>query len=72
MFSSTQVYLRVENDSYKKVYDVDATITALEQPYFYEPIVINAGSQNIIDSSNNTKKLTFSFDMAVNQRNPRY
>ena len=72
MFSSTQVYLRVENDSYKKVYSVDATITALEQPYFYEPIVINAGSQNIIDSSNNTKKLTFSFDMAVNQRNPRY
>tara|TARA_R110000803_G_scaffold59599_2_gene118364 strand:- start:4075 stop:5493 length:1419 start_codon:yes stop_codon:yes gene_type:complete len=72
MFSSTQVYLRVENDSYKKIYDVDATITALEQPYFYEPIVINAGSQNIIDSSNNTKKLTFSFDMAVNQRNPRY
>lgn len=72
MFSSTQVYLRVKNDSYKKVYDVDATITSLEQPYFYEPIVINAGSQNIIDSSNNTKKLTFSFDMAVNQRNPRY
>lgn len=72
MFSSTQVYLRVKNDSYKKISNTDSTITALEQPYYYEPIVITAGSQNIINSTGNTQKLSFSFDMAVNQRNPRY
>jgi hypothetical protein len=72
MFSSTQVYLRVKNDSYLKVCDTGLTITALEQPYFYQPIVIKAGSQNIQKTDVNTQKLSFSFDMAVNQRNPRY
>ena len=72
MLSSTNVYLRVENTSALKVSDSDLSIDAIEQPYYFYPIVIKGGNTNIDLSQDNQASIKFSFEMAVNQRNPRY
>jgi len=72
MLSSTQVYLRVPNESYKKTIYDDSELAASKQPYFFMPIVIKGGNTNIELSQDNYASIKFSFEMAVNQRNPRY
>lgn len=72
MFSSTNVYLRVENNGHLSVVDTDLNLNALEQPIYYEPIILKGKTINIEKSNDNYASLKFTFEMAVNQRNPRY
>ena len=71
MFSSTQVYMRVKNDSYQSIADGDAAMVAAAMPYKFNPIVITGASNEILNTTNNLVKLKFSFETSVNQRNPR-
>ena len=72
MFSSTQVYLRVNNNSNNKVFSSSLNNAAAAQPYVFYPIVLEGGVNSISKTSDNYSKLNFSFNMAVNQSNPRY
>ena len=72
MFSSTQVYLRVDNNSNNKVFSSSLNNAAAAQPYVFYPIVLEGGVNSISKTSDNYSKLNFSFNMAVNQSNPRY
>ena len=71
MFSSTEVYLRVKNDSHLLIDDATSIANAVAVPYNFVPIVISGGSTPILNTEDNLLKLKFSFDMSVNQRNPR-
>ena len=72
LFQSTQVYMRVDNDSHEKVYNANFTTNAERQPYFYKGIQIENGSSQIIKSINNLYKFKFNFTLAIPQRTPRY
>ena len=72
LFQSTQVYMRVVNDSHEKVYNTNYNTNAERQPYFYKGIQIENGSSQIIKSIKNTYKFKFNFTLAIPQRTPRY
>jgi len=71
MFNSTDVYLRVDNDTSKKV-DVPSIATQNEeQPHYFIPIRIIPGTFETTRTTNGFVKLKFSFQKSINQRNPR-
>ena len=72
MFSSTQVYLREANDSSFKMWDTNETQNSIDVPYKFIPITITAGTQQVRKTSDNLSVLSFNFEAAVGQRNPRY
>ena len=72
MCSSTQVYVRVPNVSYKKVLNDNFDGWAREQPFVFYPIVIKGATRNISKSTENYASIKFTYEMAVNQRIPRY
>tara|TARA_B110000438_G_scaffold300229_2_gene352133 strand:- start:505 stop:1917 length:1413 start_codon:yes stop_codon:yes gene_type:complete len=72
MFSSTNVYLKTINDSGDTIIDSEVSFEAREQPFWFVPIIIKGATLNIEKSNENYATLKFNFEMAVNQRNPRY
>jgi len=72
LLQSTQVYMRVDNDSNQKVHNTTFDTNQERQPYFYKPIQIDSGSSQIIKSTDNTYQFKFNFIVSVPQRTPRY
>lgn len=72
MFSSTSVYLKTINDSSLTIGDFEVSFEEREQPYLWKPIIIKGATLNVEKSNENYATLKFNFEMAVNQRNPRY
>ena len=72
MFSSTQVYLRTEFKAGSRIVYSEVSIEQSEKPYHFIPIVITGATRNVINSDDNTQVLKFTFEVAKNQRNPRY
>ena len=72
MFSSTQVYMRVPNDGYLQVEEINIAQSNREQPYYFVPIVITPATAVFEETTDNLSQLKFKFTRAVNQRQPRY
>tara|TARA_B100001094_G_scaffold333070_1_gene408310 strand:- start:10102 stop:11496 length:1395 start_codon:yes stop_codon:yes gene_type:complete len=72
MFSSVDVYLRDNNDSYLQIADPDQSERAREQPYYFNPIKIKGATIEKWRTTNNMVKMKFTFERSINQRNPRY
>ena len=72
MFSSTNVYLKTTNNSGETIVDTEVSFLEREQPFWFVPIVIKGATLNIEKSNENYASLKFTFELAVNQRNPRY
>ena len=72
MFSSTNVYLKTINNSGQTIIDTEESFEAREQPFWFVPIIIKGATLNVEKSDENYASLKFTFEMAVNQRNPRY
>jgi len=72
MLSSTQVYLKHTEVAQLRVMGADLGMDAYEHPYVFYPIVIKSGNVNVSKTQDNYASLKFQFEMAVNQRNPRY
>ena len=72
MFSSTNVYLKTINNSSQTIIDTEESFEAREQPFWFVPIIIKGATLNVEKSNENYASLKFTFELAVNQRNPRY